>query len=206
MKLDVINFSNKVVGNVELDDAIFATEVRQDLIFRTINWQLAKRRQGTHLVKTRGTVKHTTKKPFKQKGTGSARQGMRSTPNLRGGGVAMGPVLRSHAHKLQKKVRILALKSAISSKAAEGKLIVLDSLDVKSAKTKDLAKQVQSLGWDKALIIDGAEVAENFKRASSNIHGIDVLPAQGANVYDIIRRDTLVLTKAGVEKLTERLK
>lgn len=206
MKLDVINFSNKVVGNVELDDAIFATEVRQDLIFRTINWQLAKRRQGTHLVKTRGTVKHTTRKPFKQKGTGSARQGMRSVSQMRGGGVVMGPVLRDHSHKLPKKVRALALKSALSSKAADGKLIVLNNLDVKTAKTKDVAKTVKSLGWDKTLIIDGAEVAENFSRAVSNIHGVDVLPAQGANVYDIVRRDTLVITEAGLEKLTERLK
>lgn len=206
MKLDVINFSNKVVGNVELDDAIFATEVRQDLIFRTINWQLAKRRQGTHLVKTRGTVKHTTKKPFKQKGTGSARQGMRSVSQMRGGGVVMGPVLRDHGHKLPKKVRALALKSALSSKAADGKLIVLNNLDIQSAKTKEVAQTVKSLGWDKTLIIDGAEVAENFSRAVSNIHGVDVLPAQGANVYDIVRRDTLVITEAGLEKLTERLK
>lgn len=206
MKLDVINFSNKVVGNVELDDAIFGAEVRQDLIFRTINWQLAKRRQGTHLVKTRGTVKHTTRKPFKQKGTGSARQGMRSVSQMRGGGVVMGPVLRDHGHKLPKKVRALALKSALSSKAAEGKLVVVDNLNVKTAKTKDLIKSVKSLGWDKTLIIDGAEVAENFSRAAANIHGVDVLPAQGANVYDIVRRDTLVITEAGLEKLTERLK
>lgn len=206
MKLDIINFDNKVVGNVDLDEAIFGAPVREDLIFRTINWQLAKRRQGTHAVKSRGTVKHTTRKPFKQKGTGSARQGMRSTPHHRGGGVAMGPVVRSHAHSLQKKVRRAALISALSSKAAEGKLVVVDSLDIKSAKTRDLAKSVKNLGWNKALVIDGVEVPENFRRAASNIHGIDVLPAQGANVYDIIRGDTLVISQAGVEKLMERLK
>ncbi len=206
MKLDVINFDNKVVGNVELDEAVFGAPVREDLIFRTINWQLAKRRQGTHAVKTRGTVKHTTRKPFKQKGTGSARQGMRSTPHHRGGGVAMGPVVRSHAHSLQKKVRRLALISALSAKAAEGKLVVVENLDIKSAKTKDLAQSVKALGWNKALVIDGAEVPENFRRAASNIHGVDVLPAQGANVYDIIRGDTLVISQAGVEKLMERLK
>ncbi len=206
MKLDIINFDNKVVGNVELDEAIFGASVREDLIFRTINWQLAKRRQGTHSVKTRGTVKHTTRKPFKQKGSGSARQGMRSTPHHRGGGVAMGPVVRSHAHSLQKKVRRLALISALSAKAAEGKLVIVENLDIKSAKTKDLAKSVKDLGWNKALVIDGAEISENFRRAASNIHGVDVLPAQGANVYDIIRGDTLVISQAGVEKLTERLK
>ncbi len=206
MKLDIINFDNKVVGNVELDEAIFGASVREDLIFRTINWQLAKRRQGTHSVKTRGTVKHTTRKPFKQKGSGSARQGMRSTPHHRGGGVAMGPVVRSHAHSLQKKVRRLALISALSAKAAEGKLVIVENLDIKSAKTKDLAKSVKDLGWNKALVIDGAEISENFRRAASNIHGVDVLPAQGANVYDIVRGDTLVISQAGVEKLTERLK
>ncbi len=206
MKLDVINFDNKVVGKVELDDAIFGAPLRQDLIFRTINWQLAKRRQGTHSVKTRGTVKHTTRKPFKQKGTGSARQGMRSTPHHRGGGVAMGPTVRSHAHKLQKKVRKAALISALSAKAAEGKLVIVDSLDIKSAKTKDLAKSVKGLGWNKALVIDGAEVSENFRRAVSNIHTVNVLPAQGANVYDIVRGDELVISQAGIEKLMERLK
>ncbi len=206
MKLDVINFDNKVVGNVELDDAVFGAEVRDDLIFRVINWQLAKRRQGTHSVKTRGTVKHTTRKPFKQKGTGSARQGMRSVSQMRGGGVVFGPVVRDHSHKLQKKVRTKGLISALSSKAAEGKLVIVDDLEIKSAKTKDLQTKVKTLGWNKALVIDGEAVAEDFKRAASNIVGLDVLPAQGANVYDIMRKDELVLTKAGIEKLMERLK
>ncbi len=206
MKLDVINFDNKVVGDVELDDAIFGAEVRSDLITRVINWQLAKRRQGTHSVKTRSTVKHTTRKPFKQKGTGSARQGMRSVSQLRGGGVVFGPVVRDHSHKLQKKVRTKGLISALSSKAAEGKLVVMDDLKLKSAKTKDLQAKVKALGWNKALVIDGESVAEDFKRAAGNIVGLDVLPAQGANVYDIMRKDELILTKAGIEKLMERLK
>ncbi len=206
MKLDVINFDNKVVGNVELDDAVFGAEVRSDLIFRVINWQLAKRRQGTHATKTRGTVKHTTRKPFKQKGTGSARQGMRSVSQMRGGGVVFGPVVRDHSHKLQKKVRAKGLISALSAKAAEGKLVIVENLDIDSAKTKDLQGKVKGLGWTKALVIDGEAVAENFKRAASNIVGLDVLPAHGANVYDIMRKDELVLTKAGIEKLMERLK
>lgn len=206
MKLDVINFDNKVVGNVELDDAIFGAEVRSDLIFRVINWQLAKRRQGTHAVKTRGTVKHTTKKPFKQKGTGSARQGMRSVSQMRGGGVVFGPVVRDHSHKLQKKVRVKGLISALSAKAAEGKLVVVEDLEMKSAKTKDLQSKVKALGWNKALVIDGATTSESFMRAANNIVGLDVLLAQGANVYDIMRKDELVLTKAGIEKLMERLK
>lgn len=206
MKLDVINLDNKVVGNVELDEAIFGAEVRTDLIARTVNWQLAKRRQGSHLVKTRATVKHTTRKPFKQKGTGSARQGMRSVSQMRGGGVVFGPVLRDHSHKLQKKVRRKALISALSAKAAEGKLYIVDSLERTDSKTQALVQQVEKLGWKKALIIDGESVAENFKNASSNIIGLDALPAQGANVYDIVRRDELVITQSGIEKLMERLK
>ncbi len=206
MKLDVISLDNKVVDSIDLDANIFEKEVREDIIARTVKWQLAKRRSGNHSVKTRGTVKHTTKKPFKQKGTGSARQGMRSVSQMRGGGVAMGPVVRSHAHKLPKKVRRLALISALSQRASSGQLVVVDSLQQDDHKTSSLSKKVSDLGWNKALVIDGANIDENFKRAVSNIVGVDVLPAHGANVYDIVRKDKLVITKAGVEELVERLK
>lgn len=206
MKCDVISLENKKVGSVELDEAIFGAPVRADLMARTVNWQLAKRRAGTHLVKGRSEVKGTTKKAFKQKGTGSARQGNKKAPHMRGGGVAFGPVLRDHGFSLQKKVRKLALKSALSSKQADGKLVVLDEAKMKLVKTSDLVKSLAKLGWGRALVIDGAEIDGNFNLAASNIVGLNVLPTQGANVYDILRSDTLVLTKDAVEKLVERLK
>jgi large subunit ribosomal protein L4 len=205
MKADIINLDAKSVGSVELPDAIFGVEVRGDILQRVVRWQLAKRQAGTHKVKSRSEVSGTTKKPFRQKGTGRARQGsMRSTQH-RKGGIIFGPVVRSHAHDLPKKIRRLGLMSALSSKAKDGKLIVLDAVSEKT-KTKDLAGSFKKLGWESVLIIDGAEVNEGFARAARNIIGVDVLPTQGANVYDILRRDTLVLTKAAVEKLEERLK
>lgn len=206
MKLDVISLDNKKSGSVDLDDAIFGAAVRGDLMARYVNWQLAKRRAGTHAVKGRSDVSGGGKKPFNQKGTGSARQGTTRAPQMRGGGTVFGPQVRSHEHKLPKKVRKLALLSALSSKQAEGKLVVIDTAKMKAPKTADLAKQLEKLGWGSALIIDGAEVSENFLRAASNLIGIDILPSQGANVYDILRHDTLVLTQEGVEKLQERLK
>lgn len=206
MKLDVISLDNKKSGSVDLDDAIFGAAVRGDLMARYVNWQLAKRRAGTHAVKGRSDVSGGGKKPFNQKGTGSARQGTTRAPQMRGGGTVFGPQVRSHEHKLPKKVRKLALLSALSSKQAEGKLVVIDMAKMKAPKTADLAKQLEKLGWGSALIIDGAEVSENFLRAASNLIGIDILPSQGANVYDILRHDTLVLTQEGVEKLQERLK
>ena len=206
MKCDIISLDNKKVGSVDLDEAVFGTAVRPDLMSRYVNWQLAKRRSGNHKVKTRSEVSGTTAKPFKQKGTGSARQGSKRAPQLRGGGVVFGPHVRDHGFGMQKKVRKLALKSALSSKQAEGKLIVLDDAKMKSPKTADLIKSLGKLGWNSTLVIDGAELDNNFQLAARNIAGLDVLPSQGANVYDILRRDTLVLTKDAVEKLVERLK
>jgi len=206
MKLDVISLENKKSGSVDLDDAIFGVDVRADLLARAVNWQLAKRRAGTHATKGRSDVSGGGKKPFNQKGTGAARQGTSRAPQHRGGGIVFGPVQRSYAHKLTKKVRKQALKIALSSKQAEGKLIVLDTAALKAPKTADLTKKLAKLGWGSVLLIDGAQVSENFARAASNIIGVDVLPSQGANVYDILRHDTLVLTQDGVEKLQERLK
>lgn len=206
MKCDVISLANKKAGSIELDEAVFGLEVRGDLLARAVNWQLAKRRAGNHKTKGRSEVSGRKGKPFAQKGGGRARQGTLRAPQMRGGGVVFGPLVRDHGHALPKKVRRLALKTALSSKHAEGKLIVIDEAKSKSGKTADLSKQVAGLGWGRALIIDGAEVDTNFARAASNIVGLDVLPSAGANVYDILRRDTLVLTKDAVEKLVERLK
>ena len=206
MKLDVISLENKKAGSVDLDDAVFGLEVRSDLLARAVNWQLAKRRQGSHAVKGRTDVSGGGKKPFRQKGTGSARQGTSRAPQHRGGGVVFGPTPRSYEHKLPKKVRKLALKTALSAKQAEGKLVVVDTAELKAPKTADLNKKLAALGWGSALVIDGAEVNKNFALAAGNIVGIDVLPSQGANVYDILRHDTLVLTQDAVTKLQERLK
>lgn len=206
MKCDIISLENKKVGSVDLDDAVFGAEVRADLMSRYVNWQLAKRRFGNHKVKTRSEVSGTTAKPFRQKGTGSARQGTKRAPQMRGGGIVFGPHVRDHSFSMQKKVRKLALKSALSSKQAEGKLIVLDKAAMKSPKTSDLVKSLGKLNWGTTLVIDGAELDENFRLAARNVAGIDILPTQGANVYDILRRDTLVLTQDAVEKLVERLK
>lgn len=206
MKCPVVSIDNKKVGDLDLDEAVFGMPVRADILSRVVNWQLAKRRSGNHKTKQRAEIKGSTAKPFNQKGTGRARQGDRKAPHMRGGGVAFGPVVRSHAHKLTKKFRQLALRTALSAKQADGKLVVLSEAKSKSPKTADLVKQVQGLGWNSALIIDGVELDENFSLAARNIKNIDVLPQQGANVYDILRRDTLVLTKDAVEKLVERLK
>ncbi|SOD88783.1 50S ribosomal protein L4 [Caenispirillum bisanense] len=205
MKVDVITLDNKSAGSVELAEDIFGLDVRGDLLHRVVRWQLAKRQAGTHKTKGISEISGTTKKPYKQKGTGHARQGSLRSPQYRGGATIFGPVVRSHAHDLPKKVRKLGLKTALSAKAKDGKLVVLDTAaDV--AKTKELAAKFKALGWSSVLIIDGEQVNEQFSRAARNIVGIDVLPQQGANVYDILRRDTLVLTKAAVEKLEERLK
>ena len=206
MQYDVISLANKKTGTIDLDDGVFGVDVRRDILARVVNWQLAKRRGGTAKTKERGEVRATKAKPVNQKGGGRARQGTTVAPQMRGGGVAFGPRVRSHAHKLPKKVRLLALKSALSAKCAEGKLVVLDEAKLKQPKTADLAKRLAKLNWGRALVIDGAEVDANFARAANNIVGIDVLPSCGANVYDILRRDTLILTRDGVEKLVERLK
>jgi len=206
MKCDVISLDNKKVGDIDLDDAIFGVSPRADLLHRAVNWQLAKRRSGNHKTKQRAEIASSTAKPFRQKGTGRARQGDRKSPHMVGGGVAFGPLVRDHSHSLPKKVRRAAMRSALSAKQADGKLIVLDEAKSASGKTGELAKQLKALGWKSALVIGGNEVDANFSRALGNIREVDVLPQQGANVYDILRRDTLVLTKDAVAQLQERLK
>jgi len=206
MKLAITNLDNKEVGSIDLAETVFGLPVRRDILARMVNWQLAKRRAGTHKTKGISDVQGTTKKPWRQKGTGRARQGSLRSPQFRGGAVIFGPVVRSHEFSLQKKVRRLALKTALSAKHAEGKLIVLETATLADAKTAALAKRLDKLGWGSVLIIDGPTVDENFARAARNIPGIDLLPQQGANVYDILRRDTLVLTRDAVQHLEARLK
>jgi large subunit ribosomal protein L4 len=206
MKLQVTNLDNKEVGSIDLSDEIFGLPLRRDILARCVQWQLAKRRAGTHKTKGISEIQGTTKKPWRQKGTGRARQGSLRSPQFRGGAVIFGPVVRSHAFGLQKKVRRLALKTALSAKQAEGKLFVLEAAKLEEAKTKALAERLVKLGWNSVLIIDGPTVDANFARAVRNIPGIRLLPQQGANVYDILRRDTLVLTRDAVSHLEARLK
>lgn len=206
MKTTVKNLENKEVGSIDLLDDVFGVTPRRDILTRMVNWQLAKRRSGNHKVKIISEVAGTSKKPWAQKGTGRARQGSLRSPQFRKGGVIFGPVVRDHAHDLPKKVRLLALRMALATKQQDGKLIVLDSAKIDSHKTKALAEKFAKLGLSSALIIDGANLDMNFSKAARNIPHIDVLPEQGANVYDILRRDVLVLTKNAVEQLQERLK
>jgi large subunit ribosomal protein L4 len=206
MELKITTLEGKESGSVNLSDAIFGLEPRADIIQRCVNWQLAKRQAGTHKAKGRAEVWRTGKKMYAQKGTGGARHGSARVPQFRGGGRAFGPVVRSHAHDLPKKVRALALKHALSSKAKDGGLIVIDKASVKEAKTKTLAEQFGKLGLANALIVDGAELDGNFCVAARNIPNIDILPVQGINVYDILRRKTLVLTKAALDALEARFK
>ena len=205
MKLDVIKLDGGKAGSVDLGEDIFGLEPRADILHRVVHWQRNKAQAGTHKVKTRSETSYSTKKIYKQKGTGGARHGDRNAPIFRKGGVYKGPTPRSHAHDLPKKFRALGLKHALSVKAAEGNLVVLDAAAMDSAKTSALAKQVKNLGWKRTLIIDGATLDENFVMAARNIEGLDVLPSMGANVYDILKRDTLVITRAGLEALEARL-
>ena len=205
MKLDIVNLQAGKAGEVELNEAIFGLEPRADILHRVVRWQRAKAQAGTHKVKTRAETSYSTKKIYRQKGTGGARHGDRNAPIFRKGGIYKGPTPRSHAHDLPKKVRSLGLRMALSAKAGAGKLVVLESSDMAEAKTAVLAKAAKELGWKKALIIDGVDVNENFARAARNLDGVDVLPSIGANVYDILRRDTLVITRAGLEALEARL-
>ena len=205
-KIPVRNLDNQEVGDIELDDAVFGLPVRRDILARVVNWQLAKRRSGTHKTKGISEIQGTTKKPYKQKGTGRARQGSLRSPQFRGGAVIFGPVVRGHEFSLQKKVRRLGLKTALSAKLGEGKLVVIDAARAGEPKTKALRARLEVLGWDSVLIIDGRSVDENFARAARNLPRVDVLPQQGANVYDILRRDMLVLTREAVEQLEARLK
>lgn len=206
MKLEVTNLEAEKTGEIELDDSIFGLDPRRDILARVVNWQLAKRRAGTHKTKGISEISGTTKKPYRQKGTGRARQGSMRATQFRGGQTVHGPVVRSHAHDLTKKFRKLGLKNALSAKAKAGQLIVLDSAATDEAKTKALAAKFAKLGWQSVLVIDGPELNEGFARAARNIPKVDVLPQQGANVYDILRRDTLVLTRGAVEHLEARLK
>ena len=205
MKLTVRNLDTQEVGDIELSEAVFGLPVRRDILARVVNWQLSKRRAGTHKTKGVSDISGTTKKPYRQKGTGRARQGSLRSPQFRGGAVIFGPVVRSHEFGLQKKVRRLGLKTALSAKQAEGKLVVVDEARLDDAKTKALRSRFEALGWGSVLIIDGA-VNESFARAARNLPKVDVLPEQGANVYDILRRDTLVLTRAAVQQLEARLR
>jgi large subunit ribosomal protein L4 len=206
VKLTVRNLDNEEIGELELADEVFGLPIRRDILARVVNWQLAKRRTGTHKTKGISEIRGTTKKPYKQKGTGRARQGSLRSPQFRGGARIFGPVVRSHAFDLQKKVRRLGLKIALSAKQDEGKLVLIDAAHVGEAKTKALRARLAALGWDSVLIIDGSVVEENFVRATRNLPRVDVLPQQGANVYDILRRDTLVLTREAVRYLEARLK
>jgi large subunit ribosomal protein L4 len=206
MKIDLTSLDGEATGSIDLDDAIFGLVPREDLIARMVRYQLAKRRAGTHQTLGRADIWRTGKKLYKQKGTGSARHGSARVPQFRGGGRAFGPVVRSHAHDLPKKLRALALKHALSAKAQDGGIIVWQEARTADAKTKSLKASFAKLGLTNALIIDGAEPEANFCLAARNIPQIDVLPVQGINVYDIIRREKLVLTKAAIDALEARFK
>ena len=203
MQLPVITLTNSPAGDIELPDAVFGAEPRVDIMARVVHWQEAKRRAGTHKVKGMGEVSGTTKKPYRQKGTGNARQGSLRSPQFRKGGIVHGPVVRDHGYSLNKKVRRLGLISALSQKAKEGKLVVVD-LEGATAKTGEMAKVVLSLGWKSALIFDAA-VDEGFGRAVRNLPNVQAMPTVGANVHDILRYDVLAVTRQGVEALKERL-
>ncbi|WP_298353782.1 50S ribosomal protein L4 [Rhodoblastus sp.] len=206
MKIDITSLDGQAAGSIDLNDDIFGLEPREDLIARMVRYQLAKRRAGTHAVKNRAEISRTGKKMYKQKGTGSARHGSGRVPQFRGGGRAFGPVVRSHAHDLPKKVRALALRHALSAKAKDGAIVVWEAASAAEAKTGALKANFAKIGLKNALIVDGAEVQANFALAARNIPQIDVLPVQGINVYDILRREKLVLTKAAIDALEARFK
>lgn len=206
MKYEVKNIDNKKVGDIQLQEAIFSVPLRQDIVARMVHWQLAKRRAGTHATKGVSQIQGTTKKPWRQKGTGRARQGSLRSPQFRGGAVIFGPLPRDHGYKLPKKVRLLALKTALATKAQNGQLLILDQLKSGSKKTKEIQQKISNLGLKSALFVDGPEVDVDFARCVSNLPGVDVLPQQGINVYDIIRHEHLVLSKAAIESIESRLK
>jgi large subunit ribosomal protein L4 len=206
VKFDVTSLDGKSAGSIDLNDEIFGLEPRQDLIARMVRYQLAKRRAGTHAVKNRAEIARTGKKMYKQKGTGGARHGSARVPQFRGGGRAFGPVVRSHAHDLPKKVRALALRHALSAKLKDGAIVIWDNAQIATPKTNALKDQFAKAGLASALIIDGSDLQDNFALAARNIPQIDVLPIEGINVYDILRREKLVLTKAAVDALEARFK
>ena len=205
MKIPIVNLQNKSVGELDLDERVFCLPLRSDILHKAVNWHRARRRSGNHKTKQRAEIRGSTAKPFRQKGTGRARQGDKKAPHMRGGGVAFGPVVRSHGTVFPKKLRRLALKTALSSKQADGKLIVIDKAVSKTGKTSELAINIKKLGWDSALLIDGIKIDENFRKAAGNLKNFDVLPEVGANTYDILRRDLLILTEEAITKLQERL-
>lgn len=206
MKIKVITLENKAAGEIELADSVFGVPIRKDILHRMVAWQRAKLQSGTHKTKTVSEISGTGKKPFKQKGSGNARQGSMRSAQMRGGSTIFGPVVRSHATDLPKKVRKLALRVALSSKQADGTLFIIENADVALPKTKAMVELFAKNGWDAPLFIDGAAVNENFAKAARNIKFVDVLPQQGANVYDILRHKQLILTKDAVKHLEERLK
>jgi large subunit ribosomal protein L4 len=206
MKLAITTLAGTEAGSVELAEAVFGLEPRVDILHRMVRYQLAKRQAGTHQAQERSTINRTTRKIYKQKGTGNARHGSAKAPQFRGGGKAFGPIARSHAHDLPKKVRLLALKLALSAKAKDSQIVVLDKAEIGSPKTKALKETFSKLGLSSALIIGGAEIDTNFGLAARSIPNVDVLPVQGINVYDILRRDKLVLTRAAVDALEARFK
>lgn len=206
IQCDVLTLDNKTSGQMELSEDVFGLEVRRDILHRAVKWQLAKRQSGTHKVKERGEVRGSTAKIYRQKGTGRARHGSKKVSQFVGGGVTFGPVVRSHAHALPKKVRRLALKCALSSKHQEGKLVVLDSARLHEPKTKMLSDRVKAFGWHSALIVDSVDLDVNLQRAAGNLGYVDVISSEGANVYDILKREFLVLTAAAVNDLEGRLK
>jgi len=206
MNFNVVTLDNKPAGSIELADAVFGAPSRPDILARVVDWQLAKRRSGNHKTKTIADVQGTTKKPYAQKGTGRARQGSLRSPQFRGGAIIFGPVVRDHGYDLPKKVRRLGLRTALSSKQAEGHLIVIDDAKLPEARTKVLEERLAALGSSSVLFIGGRVLDDNLRRAARNLPHVDVLPVQGANVYDILRRETLVITKDAVAELEARLK
>lgn len=206
VEIKITTIAGKAAGEIKLSDEIFGLDPREDILQRVVRWQLAKKQQGTHKAKGRAEISRTGAKMYKQKGTGRARHSSARAPQFRGGGKAHGPVVRSHEHDLPKKVRALGLKHALSTKVKAGSIVVLEKASTEAAKTKSLKAQFEKLGFKSVLIIDGAEVDRNFALAARNIPLVDVLPIQGINVYDIMRRNTLVLTKAAVDALEARFK
>lgn len=206
MDIAIKTLDGSDAGKLTLSDEIFGLEPRTDILYRVVRWQLAKRQAGTHKTKGRAEIARTGKKLNKQKGTGRARHGSARAPQFRGGGRSFGPVVRSHEHDLPKKVRALGLKLALSAKAQASQIVVVDQITLDEGKTKALKERFVKLGWVSTLVIDGDTVNENFGRAARSLPNVDVLPVQGINVYDILRRDTLVLTRAAVDALEARFK
>lgn len=206
MKLNVVKLESGKPGSIELSEEVFGIEPRKDILHRVVRWQLARKQQGTHSVLTRSEVSYSTKKIYRQKGTGGARHGSRRAPIFRKGGVYKGPTPRSHEHNLTKKFRALGLRHALSSKLASGELVVIENAKLSEAKSKVLANLLKGFGWRKALIVDGPQLDVNLVRAAKNIDSLDVLPSAGINVYDILKKNTLVLTRSAVNALEERFK